>query len=68
MYEPRLEPPEDTRRITAHCDCCGDDILEGETMYSLFEYTLCESCIEAAKTDAPDFEDLDPRNEYERED
>lgn len=45
------EPPEDTRRVFAQCEFCGEDIVEGDEYFDLSIPTnyqfhhVCVSCM-----------------------
>lgn len=45
-YEPErpLEPPED--KIYGHCDFCGGEIYEGDTIYVIDGQYIHEDCLE----------------------
>lgn len=43
IYEPPLDPPEEV--VVAHCDCCGDEIYEGEDVYEIDGDLIHEDCL-----------------------
>ena len=49
-----LDPPEDTRCVAATCECCGNEIYEGDDYFDLSELSpkltgwCCADCISNA--------------------
>lgn len=45
-------PNADEPRVVTTCEMCGEDILEGDTMYVIGDDTFCEECIRDCKKEA----------------
>ncbi len=48
-------------RVVYHCDCCGEEIYEGEAYYDIADRIYCEGCVEGfrATAEVPEMEDDD---------
>lgn len=52
MYvpEPSLDPPEDSRRVVATCEVCGEPIREYDDLWRIPDFgCVCERCIDEAR-------------------
>ena len=44
-----IDPPEG--KVSRVCECCGDDIMEGEDCYMIGDTYYCDGCV--MRTEAP---------------
>lgn len=48
-----LDSPEPEARISTACECCGDNIYEGEECYHIDDNWYCTDCVRFGLTTAP---------------